>query len=95
MASRAAGNITQRHLSPDTGREQVEPEVFKLSPAVSLSFCTDTSLQSWLQHSANLHTAPGYHNQKNDLHEQLEEVQVLKCCDGITHSTNYDADYYY
>lgn len=61
-----------------------EPEVFKLSPAVSLS----------LQHSANLHTAPGYHNQKNDLHEQLEEVQVLQCCDGITHITNYDADYY-
>lgn len=81
--------------APTQEENKSEAEVFKLSPAVSLSFCTDTSLQSWLQHSANLHTAPGYHNQKNDLHEQLEEVQVLKCCDGITHITNYDADYYY
>lgn len=45
-----------------------------LPPCVcrSLSFCTDTSLQSWLQHSANLHNAPGYHNEKNNLHEQLK-----------------------
>lgn len=29
MASRAAGNITQRHLSPDTGREQVRSRSFQ------------------------------------------------------------------
>lgn len=69
--------------APTQEENKSEAEVFKLSAAVSLSFCTDTSLQSWLQHSANLHTAPGYHNQKNDLHEQLEEVQVLKCCNGL------------